>query len=397
MHVAIYSDCDSRAGVLTYTLTLSAALCNVGVRVTIVTHEPQNASAASIVEEMRVSADRVELLPPETHTVLDSKRLADVVLASGADLYIPNYREMPHAAGALCSQRGSVKVIGVCHNDHWSSYKLLERFERCLSRFVCACEKTESVLRGRLPKRDADIACIPHGVRISEQACEPFTGGVLRLVYHGRLVEEQKRLSTLLAIAHRLCSSQVPFELAIIGDGPARDECILAAEDPSLRRHVKVIGGLDWEGISGYLANSHVTVLTSEYEGFCLSVAEGMGAGLPAVAFRCGDVIEQFVAHGQTGLVATPGSIDEFVDAIRNLQGNPGLWRELSRNGRRLINEKFSWSAAAMNYVKLFECAVAEPTRRKWPRGRPAWIPPEGRSLRSAVERIGKVAGLWDS
>jgi hypothetical protein len=48
-------------------------------------------------------------------------------------------------------------------------------------------------------------------------------------------------------------------------------------------------------------------------------------AGLAAFAFRCGKVVEQFVVHGKTGLLAPPGGINGFVASIARLQSDPVL------------------------------------------------------------------------
>lgn len=395
MKIAIYNDCDSRGGVLTYTLTLSAALRAAGVDVVVVTREPRGEFSESIVDDMISSATRVAFLPPSGESLADAVRLSDLLLKKGVDIFIPNYRQVPHVAAALCSRRTRIKSVGLCHNDHPSAYGQKVRFQSCLSKIVCPSPVTASHLKACLPQREDDIVTIPHGVRLVERSCYPFSGGVLRLLYHGRLAEQQKRMSLLIEIARRLAHRKVPSKLTLIGDGDARESCLAAAEEPLLREHLEVLSPQDWAGLSLSLANSHVTVLTSDYEGFCLSLAEGMGGGLPAVAFRCGGVIEQFVRHEKTGLLVEPGALDEFVEAIARIQSNPQLWLQLSQNARNLISREFSWSAVVDHYIALFNDTLCDPHRRKWALGRPAWIPQGGRSVSSVVERIGKEVGIW--
>ena len=395
MRVAIYSDCDSRGGVLVYTLTLSKALRDRGAHVTILTHEPPDSFSKAIVDDMVNCASNVERLPPESHSAIDAQLLSAAILQSHADVYVPNYRLTPYAAAALCSRRGLIRAIGVCHNDHPSYYDLLKRFESCLTRMVCANAKTSNQISSRLPWRASDVVTIPHGVRIPEQPCRPFTGGELRLIYHGRLIEEQKRISLILEVARRLGAQQVSFHLTIIGDGPAKAKCLLAAEKPMLRERISILDSQDWPTLSSHLINSHVAVLTSEYEGFGLSIAEAMGAGLPAVAFQCGGVIEEFLTHEHTGLLLAPGDVDNFAMAIARLQANPILWSKLSFNARALIIREYSWSAAVTKYLDLLENTTRDPIRRRWSVGRPAWISPNGRTFRSAIERTGKIVKLW--
>lgn len=395
MHIALYSDCDSRGGVLSYTLNLAGALRAAGMRVSLFSHRPHDAASRSIVEEMEASCSTMVLLPPESHSAADASALAREISDSGADVFIPNYRQMPHAAAALGSRHEAFRSIGVCHNDHSSSYELLARFEGCLSKLICASPITAEALRARLPKRAADIETVPHGVKMAAETCKPYLGGVLRLIYHGRLVEEQKRVSLLLEVARRLVDQGIPFHLTLIGDGSEAASYRSMADAAPLAGHVTVLSGQPWASLSSYLVRSHIAVLASDYEGFCFSLAEGMGAGLPAVAFRGTGVIEQFVVQEQTGLLIESDSVVDFAAAIIRLQRDPSLWQRLANNTRPFIAERFSWPRAAESYIQVFEAALRDPDPKRWPIGRPAWVSPGRRTLRSVVERIGKEVGLW--
>jgi len=395
MRIALYSDCDSRGGVLSYTLSLSAELRKRGAKVTVLTHKPQNSVSAAIVAELKESADRVLVLPPESNLAADTSNFSGVLTAEDPDVFVPNYRLLPYAAAAACSRRTAIRSVGICHNDHPSYYALLQRYECCMSRFVCASARTSAQLGERIPWRTRDIVTIPHGVQTSGQPSPTFDGGVLRLIYHGRLEEEQKRISLLLEIARRLSASQVPFHLTLIGDGSELSTCQAAADEPVLRGRVSIYPSQDWAKLAPHLVSSHVAVLTSDYEGFCLSLAEGMGAGLPAVAFRCGGVIEQFLINDETGFLVDSGNIDAFVGAIARLQAEPALWARLSANACRTIRSDYTWSSAVKAYLDLFEDMLRDPARRRWPLGRPTWVTPEGRTFRSFIDRAGMDAGLW--
>jgi glycosyltransferase involved in cell wall biosynthesis len=209
------------------------------------------------------------------------------------------------------------------------------------------------------------------------------------------LAEEQKKVSTLLDVARQLSVRHISYHLTFIGDGPSRPICESAAQESLLQGRITILSGASWTVLTSHLLNNHVAVLTSDYEGFCFSLAEALGSGLPAVAFQCGKVIEQFVVHGKTGLLAAPADIDGFVSYIAQIQANPVLWSNLSSNARSLISNEFSWQSAGKKYMQLFEQALADPMPRRWTFGRPAWISTEGRTLSSIVERIGKTINLW--
>jgi hypothetical protein len=89
-------------------------------------------------------------------------------------------------------------------------------------------------------------------------------------------------------------------------------------------------------------------------------------AGLAAFAFRCGKVVEQFVVHGKTGLLAPPGGINGFVASIARLQSDPVLWSELYSDACNLISIGFLGKATVKKYLILFEQALSDQARILW-------------------------------
>ena len=80
-------------------------------------------------------------------------------------------------------------------------------------------QKTYQELQRRLPSKRSEIVYIPHGIKIPDKRKVCFSGGEIRLIYHGRLNEEQKNVSYLLKVAEKLKELKVPFKLELIGDG----------------------------------------------------------------------------------------------------------------------------------------------------------------------------------
>lgn len=58
---------------------------------------------------------------------------------------------------------------------------------------------------------------------------------------------------------------------------------------------------------------------------------------------QIGDVIED----GISGLLLTPGSVDELVAAIEKLAADPDLRARLGRAARATVLEKYTWRASA--------------------------------------------------
>ncbi len=84
-------------------------------------------------------------------------------------------------------------------------------------------------------------------------------------------------------------------------------------------------------------------LLPSLHEGFGLPALEAMACGTPVVAARAGALPE---VVGEAGLLLEPGAEDAWVQAVRQLDTDPGLRRTLVERGH-LRAKAFSWDGCA--------------------------------------------------
>lgn len=86
-----------------------------------------------------------------------------------------------------------------------------------------------------------------------------------------------------------------------------------------------------------------------------LKVLQYMAAGLPVVANPVG-VQAEMVRHGETGFLAeTP---DEWVEAVRQLAGDPALRQRMGGAGRRVVEREYSVNRAAELWLQLLSPAI---------------------------------------
>jgi glycosyltransferase involved in cell wall biosynthesis len=111
-----------------------------------------------------------------------------------------------------------------------------------------------------------------------------------RLVWAGRIEEEQKRVSDLVRIASALRTLDVPFTLQVIGDGPERPRLEREIEALGLQDHVEFLGWMDADGIWARFCDSDVLILPSNFEGMPVVVMEALSAGCAVVASRVSGV-----------------------------------------------------------------------------------------------------------
>ncbi|MCC6216568.1 MAG: glycogen synthase [Polyangiaceae bacterium] len=171
---------------------------------------------------------------------------------------------------------------------------------------------------------------------------------------------------------------------------PTSAHLVLCAGDPDtpamaaeLRRALAAAqGGARLTVIEGMLpraalvqlvSHAAVFVCPSVYEPFGIVNLEAMGCGVPVVASRVGGIPE-VVAHGETGWLVDleadgtasgePRDPEAFARglaaAIARVLADPAGARELGRQGRRRVEERFTWAAVARETAALYRRVAAE-------------------------------------
>ena len=136
--------------------------------------------------------------------------------------------------------------------------------------------------------------------------------GARLVVYVGRLVPE-KGLRELLEATAMLSQAHPRVELALIGDGPLRDEL-----DQSARRiagvPVHLPGALDASMVARWMAASDLITLPSYSEGHPNVLVEALASGRPVVATHVGGIPE--VVDASCGVLVAPRDVHALSVAL---------------------------------------------------------------------------------
>ena len=170
----------------------------------------------------------------------------------------------------------------------------------------------------------------------------------LLVSYVGGL-QEYKGLFDLAAAVER-CAADVTVVLA--GDGPARDELADAFGLSAM-----FLGGVPYEQVPAVYLASDAFVLPSHTEGLPRVVLEAQATGTPVVATRVGGVPEA-VADGETGRLVAPRDPEALAGVLDGLASDPNERERLGSNGRRAVQEPFTWAALYDRYERALEEVV---------------------------------------
>lgn len=266
-----------------------------------------------------------------------------------------------------------LRVIGWQHSDTAFDTELMRTYEPMLHRIAGVSSRITERLAATAPWRAPDIVNLPYGVPVGPGPAPSDPSGPIRLIYTGRMEHEQKRIGVLAAAAAILDERAVPFEMTLIGDGPAAAE-VDAALTPV--RNASRLPPCSRERVRAHLAASHALLLPSRYEGLSLSMLESLAAGVTPIVARVDSGVSDAIEDGTNGLVIeadpdTPVPIlaARFADAVQRLAADrPRLDR--LRSNAHATARRFDHALHTDRCESLFRAAIAQPPR-PWPAGRP--------------------------
>ena len=146
-------------------------------------------------------------------------------------------------------------------------------------------------------------------------------------------------------------------ELVMVGrpkpDGPvARAVDALGIADA-----VRFVTGLPDPALAELFGSAEVAVVPSLYEGFSIPAIEAMACATPLVASRGGALPE---VVGDCGVLVEPGNAGELAAALAGLLDDSARRDALGAAGRRRVEERFTWRAAAIATTQVYEQRIAE-------------------------------------
>lgn len=130
--------------------------------------------------------------------------------------------------------------------------------------------------------------------------------------------------------------------VTIAGEGQERVSLEEQARRLGLADRVTFTGWLGPEAVAAQVRRSSVVVVPSIWpEPFGMVGIEAMAQGRAVVAFDVGG-IREWLVPGETGLLAPPADVKELRHALTLLTENPSLAAQLGRQGRAVVERRFS-------------------------------------------------------
>ncbi|MCC6604416.1 MAG: glycosyltransferase family 4 protein [Anaerolineae bacterium] len=328
-----------------------------------------------LVEHLEAAGDEVEIisLPWEgygrslLHNVWFA--LAEQLRLAEFDLLLQD--ELNHPSLFWLNRRLrdeiSYPIVSIVHHlrsseqrpgwQNWFYRQVEQRYLASVDGFVFNSQTTRLVVQSLVGTAQPHVVAFPAGDRfqptitpaqVADRAQQP---GPLRLLFVGNLIE-RKGLHVLLEAVAGLPTSE--WMLEVVGD-----TAVTPRYTQKVQQHITRLGlehNITWHGprndeaLAAHLAQSHLLVVPSSYEGFGIVYLEGMAFGLPAIAGR-GGAAHEIITDGVNGfLVEDAATLRQH---LHTLHHNREQLTQMSQAAQTRFAAHPTWTAS-MTKIREF-------------------------------------------
>jgi glycosyltransferase involved in cell wall biosynthesis len=184
---------------------------------------------------------------------------------------------------------------------------------------------------------------IPNAIEASRILTEkkPVPDTPLTCIFVGRF-ERRKGIYDLLSLAKQLLGENIHF--LIVGFGPLQPQKPL--------KNVTIVGKVDNENLFDYYDKSHVLLMPSYSEAFCITILEALARGLVIMASDIPGMREKIVPN-RNGFLFPLSNIEKMKEQLLYLKDNPEEIKRIARNNLEDV-QRFTVASQAKKYLELY-------------------------------------------
>jgi colanic acid/amylovoran biosynthesis glycosyltransferase len=271
-------------------------------------------------------------------------------------IFVPNL-VVPAYYACKWAKKAGITTIGISHSDDPFYHAIQKEFIEGRKAFrldgmICVSKELEKQLLQSKHASDISIKRIPYGVIIPNTKAKRVDTS-LRVIYVGRLAEEQKRISEVTRSFCDMTREIKGVEAIIYGDGPDKANVETILNEQQLNTAVSLGGNIPPKQMTDELLKAHVIVLLSDFEGLPISIMEAMACGVVPVCLEMRSGITELIENGKTGCIVGDRN-QHFTKTINKLKEDILLWEQISLNAKLLIKDSFSLEISQNNYATFF-------------------------------------------
>ena len=179
----------------------------------------------------------------------------------------------------------------------------------------------------------------------------------IRIVIVSRLDVEKKGHDILLRAVSFLKNEGLGLHLDIVGNGNGLSKLEELIEQLDIRDNVSILGSKSREWVYCHLRDYDLLVQPSRYEGFGLTIVEGIAAKIPVLVSNI-DGPKEITCNGTYGWMFSIDNEKELAETIKTIISmNVEELQNKIHNDYLYMKDHFSINATASKYIKLYQCA----------------------------------------
>ena len=228
----------------------------------------------------------------------------------------------------LCDLETKIPVITMSHGDPEDIFHTYPQEEIPALGKSAACQVLLPSFVEAIKKRFPNMKTVAIGNVVPQYEEEADLGcekEQYKIVFIGRLVKNHKRPHLLIEAFAKLADDFPDWIVEIWGGGAKKSyqknlEALI--QRAGLEQRVFLKGTT--HDVASVLQKGDLFVFPSAYEGFGLTLAEGMSMGLPVVGYKNCVAVNELIQDGITGFLAEDG-VDGMVHSMKILMENQDL------------------------------------------------------------------------
>lgn len=178
-------------------------------------------------------------------------------------------------------------------------------------------------------------------------------GYPFKIVQVSRLDHTKKGQDLLIEAVGDLVASGLDLNIDFIGEGQSIGFLKSVAQKNSISDRVNFLGAKSREYIYKHLCDYDIFVQPSREEGFGLTIAEAMAAGVPVLVSDISGP-KEVVGDGEYGTLFKAESVDALADAIRQIYQNYAEYSAKAKKSVEYAKSAFDINSTALNYINAY-------------------------------------------
>lgn len=176
------------------------------------------------------------------------------------------------------------------------------------------------------------------------------------ILYVGRLCHNQKQPERMLKVWERIFENHQDWKLIFVGEGDALDNMKLYAQNKRIER-VEFAGKKD--NVEDYYSKASFICLTSDFEGWGMTLTEGMSFGCIPVTFNNYGAASEIIDDQINGCLIPPFNLKTYAERLSELMNNQILRETMSKAAIEKV-ETFSVGKVVDQWENLFNQVLAQ-------------------------------------